>query len=145
MAALGRFVEAQSRDYPSVVAEIRHGSKRSHWIWYIFPQIAGLGRSETARFYAVSTLSEAKAYLAHPLLGARLRECVQLMLDWQPERSVATILGELDAVKFRSSLTLFEAAGGGALFGRALDGFFDGQRDRSTLKILGQKPRSEEK
>lgn len=140
MAALDRFVEAQSRDYPSVIAELRRGSKRSHWIWYIFPQIAGLGHSETARCYAISTLSEAQAYLAHPLLGARLRECVQLMLDWQPERSAATILGELDALKFRSSLTLFEAAGGGALFGRALDGFFDGQQDGSTLRILGLTP-----
>lgn len=140
MAALDRFVEAQSRDYPSVVAELQRGSKRSHWIWYIFPQVAGLGRSETARFYAISTLSEAEAYLAHPLLGARLRECVQLMLGWQPERSAATILGELDAMKLRSSLTLFEAAGGGALFGRAIDGFFEGRRDENTLRIVGLTP-----
>lgn len=140
MAGLARFVEAQSRDYARVVAELEHGSKRSHWIWYIFPQVAGLGQSETSQFYAISDLSEARAYLAHPILGARLDECTEIMLDWLGKHSAAEILGALDAMKFRSAMTLFEAAGGEARFGRALDGFFQGERDERTLQFLGTAP-----
>lgn len=137
METLARFIEAQSPDYPRVVAELERGEKRSHWIWYVFPQIAGLGRSPTSHRYAISGLPEARAYLAHPLLGHRLDECTDVMLGWHGERSAEAILGELDALKFRSSMTLFEAAQGGARFTRALDAFFDGQRDARTLELLG--------
>jgi uncharacterized protein (DUF1810 family) len=140
VTGLVRFIEAQSQDYERVVAELEQGSKRSHWIWYIFPQVAGLGRSETSRLYAIDGMAEARAYLAEPLLKARLDQCTDLMLAWLGRRNASTILGELDALKFRSSMTLFEAAarGGneGEHFSRALDGFFEGQRDDWTLRLL---------
>lgn len=135
MADLERFVKAQHSLYAQALAELRVGAKRSHWIWFIFPQIAGLGRSETARFYAISDLTEAREYLAHPILGPRLEECTQAMLAWAGKRSADAILGEVDALKFRSSMTLFEAAGGKAC-SRALDAFYAGQRDTRTLDLI---------
>ncbi|WP_242146004.1 DUF1810 domain-containing protein [Sphingomonas sp. BAUL-RG-20F-R05-02] len=132
---LGRFVAAQADSYATALAEVRRGAKRSHWMWFIFPQIAGLGSSAMARHYAIRSLDEARAYLAHPLLGARLREIVGALADL-PSASPEAVFGGIDAVKLRSSLTLFEAAGGGAMFGAALDRWFGGQRDPATVARL---------
>ena len=98
---LNRFVEAQAGVYERALAEIRGGLKRSHWMWFIFPQLAGLGRSPTAQFYAISSLDEARAYLEHPLLGARLRECVEAILSWIGRYSAEQILGPIDALKLK--------------------------------------------
>ena len=133
---LERFVAAQESIYPTALAEIRCGAKRSHWMWFVFPQIAGLGRSPTARLYAIGSIHEARAFLAHPILGARLRECVAALQDLAPT-SAEAVFGAVDAIKLRSSLTLFEAAGGGDAFGECLDAFFDGNRDAETLRLLG--------
>jgi uncharacterized protein (DUF1810 family) len=108
---LQRFVAAQAAVYPEVLAELGAGEKRSHWMWFIFPQLAGLGRSATARRYALSSLAEARAYLAHPLLGARLRECTQLVNE-VTGRSAAQIFGFPDELKFHSCMTLFAHAAG---------------------------------
>lgn len=137
MTDLTRFVDAQRGMYDVALAELRAGTKRSHWMWFVFPQIAGLGQSPTARFYAIRDMQEAHAYLAHPLLGGRLAACVEAMLDWSGRRSAETILGGIDAVKLRSSLTLFEAAGGDASFAACLDAFYEGERDPATLALLG--------
>jgi uncharacterized protein (DUF1810 family) len=134
---LDRFVAAQDAIYSRALTELKAGAKRNHWMWFVFPQIAGLGRSETARYYAIADLAEAQAYLAHPLLGARLGECTDAMLTWAGTCDAEDILGPVDALKFKSSMTLFEAAGGAARFGQALDAFHDGERDRATLDLLG--------
>ncbi len=105
-------------------------------MWFIFPQIAGLGFSETARRYAIADLAEAQAYLAHPLLGPQLVQCTAAILEWSGRRSIEAILGTIDALKFASSMTLFEAAGGGRQFSRSLDAFFAGQRDGRTRALL---------
>jgi len=107
---LARFVDAQARVYEAVLDELRAGRKTSHWIWFIFPQAAGLGRSPMAVHYAVSSLDEARAYLAHPVLGPRLRECTELVLSHQGV-PLQAIFGDLDAMKFRSSMELFQEAG----------------------------------
>lgn len=133
---LQRFVTAQARSYPVALAELRAGAKRSHWMWWVFPQLAGLGRSETARAYGIVSLAEARAYLAHPLLGPRLEEATGAILLHR-DRAPETILGGVDALKFRSSLTLFVAAGAGAPLGEALDAFYAGERDPATLRLLG--------
>ena len=134
--SLARFLDAHRDTYDTALAELRAGDKHSHWMWFIFPQIAGLGVSPTARFYALRDLDEAQAYLAHPLLAARLAECIDAMLGWAGQRSAEAILGGIDAVKLRSSCTLFEAAGGDARFGQCLAAFFDGARDAATLALL---------
>lgn len=134
---LDRFVAAQAGSYETALGEIRRGAKRSHWMWYIFPQIAGLGRSETARRFAVHSLDEARAYLAHPVLGARLRESVGALQDLTGTTAEA-VFGGIDAMKLKSSLTLFAEAGGGALFTAALDRWFDGWKDDATLRLLGR-------
>ena len=135
-AGLERFVTAQARVWEAVEAELAAGAKRTHWMWFIFPQLAGLGRSETARYFALADLAEARAYLAHPLLGARLRRATALMLTHAgeaPER----ILGGIDAAKFRSSMTLFaEADPAEPLFPEALAAFHGGRPDRRTLELL---------
>ena len=133
---LERFVAAQEPVFPTALAELRAARKRTHWMWFIFPQLAGLGRSEMAQRYAITDLAEARAYLAHPLLGARLADCTDTMLGWADRRSPEEILGSIDAMKFCSSMTLFEAAGGSARFGKALDAFCNGERDARTLSIL---------
>ena len=138
VSGLDRFVAAQEAVYPQALAELAAGAKRSHWMWFIFPQIAGLGRSEMARLYAIADLAEAQAYLAHALLGPRLAECTEAMLPWSGKRDAASILGPVDALKFASSMTLFEAVNGGSLFAEALDGFCAGQRDARTLALLTQ-------
>ena len=116
---LARFVEAQSRSFDTALAEIRRGAKRSHWMWYIFPQIAGLGQSAMAQRYAIRTLDEARAYLAHPVLGSRLRACLAA-LEGLDGTTAERVFGGIDAVKLRSSLSLFEAAGGGDAFTAAI-------------------------
>jgi uncharacterized protein (DUF1810 family) len=133
---LQRFVDAQASSYEGALAEIRRGMKRSHWMWYIFPQIAGLGESAMSRRYAIASLDEARAYLDHPLLGARLKACVAALQDLTGT-TAERVFGGIDAVKLRSSLTLFEAAGGDRLFTAALDRWFDGKRDERTLALLG--------
>lgn len=133
---LDRFVAAQQQVYPRVLAELRAGEKRSHWMWFIFPQIAGLGHSPMARLYALADLGEARAYLAHPLLGPRLADCTDTILGWAGRRSAETILGPIDAIKFCSSMTLFEAAGGGPRYARSLEGFCGGKRDGLTIDRL---------
>lgn len=135
---LDRFVDAQAQVWPRALDEIRRGAKRSHWMWYIFPQLAGLGRSAMAQRYAISGLDEARAYLAHPVLGARYLECVEALQDLAASDPVA-VFGEVDAMKLRSSLTLFEAAGERPLLAAALMRWFSGARDDKTLKRLGAK------
>lgn len=129
---LERFVDAQASVYEMALAEIRRGAKRTHWMWFIFPQIRGLGRSEMAQRFAIASLNEARAYLDHPLLGARLRDCVGALQDLTGT-SAQAVFGSVDAMKLRSSLTLFAQAGGGGLFTAALDRWFDGEADAATL------------
>jgi Uncharacterized conserved protein len=139
MAHLSRFIEAQQGVYEQALDELRKGKKRSHWMWFVFPQLAGIGRSALAERYAISNIDEARSYLADPLLRSRLDECVHAMLLWEERRSAVSILGEIDAMKFRSSMTLFEVAakeGGSALFSHALEAFHEGQRDNLTLSLL---------
>lgn len=139
---LERFVRAQAAGgaYQQALDELRVGRKRGHWMWFVLPQVAGLGRSAMAQTYAVSGVPEAQAYLAHPVLGPRLRECVEALLDL-PSTDAVDVLGGIDAVKLRSSMTLFEAAAteerDASLFGRVLHQFFGGRRDDATLGILG--------
>jgi uncharacterized protein (DUF1810 family) len=134
---LQRFVDAQAPVYENVLAEIKAGCKQTHWMWFVFPQLAGLGHSAMARRYGLRGLSEAQAYWAHPILGPRLAQCVEALLS-HPELSARDILGGVDALKLRSCLTLFaEADGRAEVFSRALDRFYDGQRDEVTLKALG--------
>lgn len=121
------------------LAEIRRGAKRSHWMWYIFPQLAGLGRSATAQHFAIRSIGEARAFLEHPVLGARYRDSVSALQDLRASDPVA-VFGETDAMKLRSSLTLFEAAEPHPLFSAALDRWFGGTRDPVTLSFLDAKP-----
>lgn len=132
---LERFVQAQAPVYRRVLEELRVGRKTSHWMWFIFPQIAGLGRSAMAERYAVSGLDEARAYLEYAVLGVRLRECTTIVLA-HVDRSAHAIFGSPDDLKFRSSMTLFAAAGGGEPFETALAQFFDGEPDPATLRLL---------
>jgi uncharacterized protein (DUF1810 family) len=137
---LDRFVAAQDRGgtYQRAVAELRAGAKVSHWMWFVFPQIAGLGMSAVSREYAISDIDEARAYLAHPLLGPRLRECARLVAD-TGGRSAERIFGPVDAVKLRSSMTLFAAAAdeaGGAVFREVLAKYFGGVADEATVTRL---------
>ncbi len=137
MSNLARFVEAQKGVYPAALAELRAGQKRSHWMWFIFPQIAGLGRSETARFYAIADRREARAYLDHEILAPRLRECCEAVLAWLGDRSASAILGPVDAMKLQSSMTLFvETADDPAPFIAVLDAYYGGERDLQTLQLL---------
>jgi uncharacterized protein (DUF1810 family) len=136
---LERFVSAQAAVYPEVLAELLAGEKRTHWMWFIFPQLAGLGRSATARRYAISSLCEARAYLAHPLLGARLRECTRLVNELTG-RSAAQIFGFPDELKFHSCMTLFAHATGAddAAFRQALAHYFAGAQDPlSRARLAG--------
>ena len=140
-APLGRFVSAQDAGgtYAQALAELRAGRKTSHWMWFVFPQLAGLGRSSTARHYALRDLDEARAYLAHPVLGPRLRECTTALLDGGQTDPVA-VLGSTDALKLRSSATLFARAGARtpdeALFTAVLQRFYDAEPDAATTRLL---------
>ncbi len=135
------FLEAQAGSYASARAELAAGQKRSHWMWYIFPQLRGLGSSPTAQRFAITDLREATQYLAHPLLGARLRECTELV-NAVEGRSIGQIFGYPDDLKFHSSVTLFAQAAEdgteGALFREALNRYFNGAPDAATLKLLGR-------
>ena len=134
---LERFVSAQAPVYGSVLAELRAGRKRSHWMWFVFPQLAGLGHSAMAQRYAIASLDEAAAYLAHPVLGARLRECYSVVagLDGLSARQ---IFGEPDDMKFRSSVTLFaQVAPNEGLFNDCLNKYFGGVPDKTTLALIG--------
>ena len=134
---LERFVAAQDGVYDGALAELRAGRKTGHWIWFVFPQVAGLGRSEMSRIYAIGSLAEARAYLAHPVLGPRLRECVAALLATHG-RSADEMLGSIDAVKLRSSMTLFlRADPDEPAFRAVLDRFYDGRPDAATDAILG--------
>lgn len=135
---LQRFVTAQAPVYQDVLAELRAGRKRTHWMWFIFPQIAGLGRSSMARQYALGSEAEARAYLAHPLLGSRLRECAALVANVEG-RSAHEIFGDPDDMKLHSSLTLFtHSAPGDAILRACLDKYFGGQDDAATVALLAQ-------
>ena len=130
------FVAAQQGTYDQAVAELRRGRKTGHWIWYVFPQIAGLGMSPTSQRYAIGSLDEARAYLEHPVLGPRLVEAASALLG-NTESTAEQILGELDAMKVRSSMTLFQQAEPDEpIFGRTLDRFFEGIPDAETLRRL---------
>ena len=135
---LRRFVDAQDLVYDTVVGELRNGEKRSHWIWFVFPQLRGLGRSPTAKRFGISSLDEARAYLAHDVLGPRLRECAQLVAGIDG-RSIEAIFGWPDNLKVRSSMTLFiRATDDDADFRAVLDKFYDGVEDAATLEELNE-------
>jgi uncharacterized protein (DUF1810 family) len=137
---LRRFVEAQddAAIYARALAELREGRKRSHWIWFVFPQIAGLGSSPISQAYAIRSLDEARAYLAHPTLGPRLQESTEALLSNAPELSAEQILGTIDSIKVRSSMTLFTAADPAEpLFTKVLDRFYAGDPDPETNRLLG--------
>jgi uncharacterized protein (DUF1810 family) len=136
---LKRFLDAQEGSYDSALAELRAGAKQSHWMWFIFPQLAGLGLSPTARYFGIRSLDEARAYLEHPLLGTRLRQCVEALSPWAQNRTAEQILGSIDAMKLRSSLTLFDQVEPVGLFRSSLDQFFDGKADQRTLALLNGK------
>jgi uncharacterized protein (DUF1810 family) len=134
---LQRFVQAQERNYAQALAEIRRGQKETHWMWYVFPQLAGLGFSGTSKRYAIKSLDEAAAYLRHPLLGSRLRECVAALLAIEG-LSAAEIFGWPDDLKLRSCATLFvRVSPPEPLFQQLLDRYFDGRPDTKTLNLLG--------
>ena len=137
---LERFVEAQDTeplgDYQQALAEMRAGQKRGHWIWYIFPQMKGLGRSPNSDFFGISGLEEAKAYLAHEVLGPRLREITEAVLENEGEPIDVLMGWEVDAMKLKSSMTLFDAASPNDIFGDVLEMFFDGQRCWKTRSMI---------
>jgi uncharacterized protein (DUF1810 family) len=141
-ADLIRFLEAQDQIYDHVVDELAEGRKKTHWMWFIFPQLAGLGRSAIAQQYAIRDLNQTRRYIPHPVLGTRLRQAVNLML-LHTGKSALEILGSPDDLKFRSSLTLFREAARDhadrALFVKALDRFYRGDPDERTLEFLGPK------
>ena len=134
---LDRFIEAQTSSYQAALTEMRNGRKRSHWMWFIFPQIQGLGFSETARFYAIHDLSEAEEYTRHPVLGPRLVEVSTALLEVQSSNASA-IMGSPDDLKLKSSMTLFAAVpGADPVFRAVLKKFFGGAQDEKTLRIIG--------
>jgi uncharacterized protein (DUF1810 family) len=135
---LQRFLHAQNESYAQALEELQDGQKRSHWMWYIFPQLQGLGRSPTAIHFGLKSAAEARAYLGHPVLGERLRAVTRTVLA-HSERSLSEIFGQPDDMKFRSSMTLFAAVGHaeeGALFREAIEAFFEGKPDARTLELL---------
>lgn len=137
---LNRFVKAQASDYARALAELRQGEKRSHWMWYIFPQYAGLGFSATSRHYAIKSLAEAEAYLQHSILGARLIECADVVLQVKG-RSAYEIFGSPDDLKLRSCATLFaQLSPAGSVFHQLLDQYFQGELDAKTLEMLRRSP-----
>lgn len=134
---LDRFPQAQEPVWPRVIAELRAGKKRTHWMWFVFPQIQGLGHSDMAQRYAIQSMAEAQAYLAHPVLAGRLRECCQILLDLETS-SALDVLGPPDDLKLRSSMTLFgEASAPGSVFEAVLQKYFGGEKDPRTVQLLG--------
>lgn len=133
---LGRFLKAQEKVYAAALEELRAGRKETHWMWFIFPQVAGLGKSETAAYYAIADRAEATEYLDHPILGQRLRECTEAVLA-QADRTVQQIFGFPDDMKFHSCMTLFEEVDeAGGIFRKVLDKHFNGSLDLETIKHL---------
>jgi uncharacterized protein (DUF1810 family) len=134
---LSRFVRAQEQNYQQALAELRRGQKRSHWMWYIFPQIDGLAFSSTSRHYAIKSVAEAKAYFDHPILGPRLRECAQAVMGVEG-RTATHIFGSPDDLKLKSCATLFASVlPAGSVFDRLLQRYYGGSRDERTLQLLG--------
>ena len=135
-----KFLDAQEYDYATALSEIRAGRKTSHWIWYIFPQLAALGRSSTAKFYGIADLDEARAYLANETLASRLKEITQALLDL-PDTDAQKVMGShVDAVKLRSSMTLFALADPACdIFQKVLDKYFSGKRDENTAALCAKK------
>lgn len=130
-----RFIQAQENNYQTALAEVRTGYKCSHWMWYIFPQLKGLGFSSTAQYYGINGREEAMAYLKHPVLGARLREITSVLITLEG-KSAVEIFGRTDAMKLRSSMTLFYAVSEDELFKKVLDKYYDGKLDGRTLAML---------
>jgi uncharacterized protein (DUF1810 family) len=140
---LSRFVQAQQDDYEQALSEIQSGRKRSHWMWYIFPQLDGLGQSATSRRYSIKSIAEADAFLNHPILGARLLECCEAVIAVEG-RSALEIFGSPDEMKLKSCATLFaQVAPPGSVFVRLLGKYFHGERDDRTLRLLGAAPEAE--
>lgn len=133
--SLERFVEAQEGVFDTTLGEIRRGAKRTHWMWFIFPQLGALGRSPIAKFYGLAGASEAKAFMEHAVLGPRYLACVETLQDL-PTCDPVAVFGSIDAMKLRSSLTLFEAASPHPMFAAALDRWFGGERDTATINLL---------
>jgi len=134
--SLERFVDAQAAVYEIALAELTAGRKQSHWMWFIFPQLSALGRSYNAKYYGIQDLDEAKAYLAHPILGSRLEACARAALA-HPDEPIAEIMGSIDAMKLRSCATLFRAAGGAGVFQKVLDTFYGGVPCAETERLCG--------
>lgn len=132
---LSRFVDAQQNSYRNALAELQAGRKQSHWMWFIFPQIDGLGHSATAKYYAIKSREEARQYLNHPVLGKRLLECAAALLSLE-SRSAEEIFGYPDDVKLKSAMTLFAAVASEPVFTEVLDKYYSGQRDTATLRLL---------
>lgn len=135
---LQRFLDAQENDYADALREIKRGYKQSHWIWFIFPQMRGLGRSYMAEYYGISSIEEARAYIDHPTLKARLIEISTALLQHKGRSTAYEILGTIDAIKVRSSMTLFDHIMPNAIFAEVLDAFYNGERDVMTLELLKQ-------
>lgn len=138
MDNLQRFLDGQRFGYETALNEMKAGEKRNHWIWYIFPQIKGLGHSPNAQYYGIKDLDEAKAYLEHPVLGVRLREITQEVHN-HSNRGIYAIMGaRIDVMKFKSSMTLFDAVSPKDIFVKALDTFFKGSRDKQTIELINE-------
>ena len=135
---LSRFTEAQERIYPKVIQELKNGYKYNHWMWYIFPQYDGLAYSNRSKNYAIKSIEEAKAYLAHPILGQRLKECCNLLLAIE-NKDINSILGYPDNLKLNSSMTLFWSVSKDELFKEVLDKYFDGKWDKRTVDLLNDR------
>lgn len=133
---LQRFVDAQRDSFEIALAEIRAGEKRTHWMWFILPQLRGLGHSPASQYYGIGSLDEARAYFGHRELGPNLRTATEAALTWSSRRSAEQIFGTIDALKLRSSMTLFDEVQPGSMFAKALDGFYRGSRDQRTLALL---------
>ena len=135
---LQRFLDAQDGSFDAALAELGAGSKQGHWMWFVFPQLPRLGRSPTAKFYGIASLAEAEAYLDHPILGERLRRSVEAILPYVGKRTPEQILGDVDAMKLKSSLTLFDRVHPGDVFDRGLIGFYGEPDDRTLALLNGQ-------
>ena len=133
---LNRFIEAQETTYEVAMLELARGRKESHWVWYVFPQIEGLGKSDTAKFYSIKSLEEGRAYLEHPVLGPRLFEACEILLTLK-DKSINEVMGFPDDLKLLSSTTLFETfSESNSVFTRIIEVYFDGERDEATLEII---------
>ena len=135
---LQRFLDAQENDYADALREIKQGYKQSHWIWFIFPQVRGLGRSSMAEYYGISSIEEARAYLDHPTLRARLIEISTALLQHKGKSTAYEILGTIDAIKVRSSMTLFDHIMPNAIFAEVLNAFYNNERNELTLKFISK-------